>query len=191
MKRLSPAEWAREVASAREASGLSQVEFAAAIGIERSTLQNWENGRAVPRRRALLRIREAFREVSNGTPLRGGQRPHYSHEAVAALHRALDGILENADSDIAASTAETIHRFAERFGGRAGAAKPAGRLFILDEDVVEKIGLKREAIRRETGKELDAGAIIRTALLLGLAEYPAASSERTIPTAVPGRKQRG
>ena len=43
---LSGARWA--LLSARSRSGLSQAEFAAALGVSKRTLENWEQGRAEP-----------------------------------------------------------------------------------------------------------------------------------------------
>ena len=43
---LTGARWA--LLSARSSSGLSQSEFASAIGVSKRTLENWEQGRAEP-----------------------------------------------------------------------------------------------------------------------------------------------
>ncbi len=43
---LTGARWA--LLSARSRSGLSQAEFAAALGVSKRTLENWEQGRAEP-----------------------------------------------------------------------------------------------------------------------------------------------
>jgi putative transcriptional regulator len=43
---VTGARWA--VLSARSHAGLSQAEFAAAIGVSKRTLENWEQGRAKP-----------------------------------------------------------------------------------------------------------------------------------------------
>lgn len=43
---LTGARWA--LLSARSQSGLSQAEFAAALGVSKRTLENWEQGRAEP-----------------------------------------------------------------------------------------------------------------------------------------------
>ncbi len=43
---LSGARWA--LLSARSHTGLSQAEFAAALGVSKRTLENWEQGRAEP-----------------------------------------------------------------------------------------------------------------------------------------------
>lgn len=43
---LSGSRWA--LLSARSRSGLSQAEFAAALGVSKRTLENWEQGRAEP-----------------------------------------------------------------------------------------------------------------------------------------------
>jgi putative transcriptional regulator len=47
-----------EVALARQGTGMSQAEFAAALSISRRTLQEWEQGRRVPSgaAQALIRI---------------------------------------------------------------------------------------------------------------------------------------
>jgi putative transcriptional regulator len=52
-----------ELMAARAKSGLSQAEFAKALGISKHTLENWEQGRAEPTgaARQLLRLRYVFR----------------------------------------------------------------------------------------------------------------------------------
>ncbi|HNT38978.1 MAG TPA: helix-turn-helix domain-containing protein [Rubrivivax sp.] len=47
-----------DIAAARQRTGMSQAEFAAALGISRRTLQEWEQGRRSPSgaAQALLRI---------------------------------------------------------------------------------------------------------------------------------------
>ncbi|MCC6867843.1 MAG: helix-turn-helix domain-containing protein [Burkholderiales bacterium] len=54
-----------EVAQARRKSGLSQTEFADALGISKRTLQEWEQGRRSPSGAAqtLIRIAERHPEV--------------------------------------------------------------------------------------------------------------------------------
>ena len=54
-----------EVAQARRKSGLSQTEFADALGISKRTLQEWEQGRRAPSGAAqtLIRIAERHPEV--------------------------------------------------------------------------------------------------------------------------------
>lgn len=48
-----------EIADARQRSGLSQAEFAAALGISKRTLQEWEQGRRSPSGAAQTLIRIA------------------------------------------------------------------------------------------------------------------------------------
>lgn len=57
---LSGARW--ELLAARTRSGLSQAEFAQALGVSRRTLENWEQGRAEPTgaARRLLRLVACF-----------------------------------------------------------------------------------------------------------------------------------
>lgn len=50
-----------EVAQARQGSGLSQTEFAEALGISKRTLQEWEQGRRSPSGAAQTLIRIARR----------------------------------------------------------------------------------------------------------------------------------
>jgi putative transcriptional regulator len=50
-----------EVAEARQASGLSQSQFAEALGISKRTLQEWEQGRRAPSGAAQTLIRIARR----------------------------------------------------------------------------------------------------------------------------------
>lgn len=54
-----------EVAQARQVSGLSQTEFADALGISKRTLQEWEQGRRSPSgaAQALIRIAKRHPEV--------------------------------------------------------------------------------------------------------------------------------
>ncbi|CAK0761990.1 putative transcriptional regulator [Gammaproteobacteria bacterium] len=53
------------VAAARNASGLSQAQFAALMGVSVRTLQEWEQGRRKPSgaARSLLRVAESHPEV--------------------------------------------------------------------------------------------------------------------------------
>lgn len=50
-----------DVATIREAYGLSQTKFAALLGISVRTLQNWEQGRRMPRGPARVLLRVAAR----------------------------------------------------------------------------------------------------------------------------------
>lgn len=54
-----------EVAQARQRSGLSQAQFAEALGISKRTLQEWEQGRRSPSgaAKALIRIAKRHPEV--------------------------------------------------------------------------------------------------------------------------------
>ena len=54
-----------EVAEARQKSGLSQAQFAQALGISKRTLQEWEQGRRSPSgaAQALIRIAKRHPEV--------------------------------------------------------------------------------------------------------------------------------
>lgn len=56
---------ANEVAQARQKSGLSQTQFAEALGISKRTLQEWEQGRRSPSgaAQALIRIAKRHPEV--------------------------------------------------------------------------------------------------------------------------------
>ena len=56
---------ANEVAQARQKSGLSQMQFAEALGISKRTLQEWEQGRRSPSGAAqtLIRIAKRHPEV--------------------------------------------------------------------------------------------------------------------------------
>lgn len=57
---LTGARW--EIMAARACSGLSQAEFAQALGVSKRTLENWEQGRAEPTgaARQLLRLAARF-----------------------------------------------------------------------------------------------------------------------------------
>jgi putative transcriptional regulator len=54
-----------DVAQARQSSGLSQAQFAEALGISKRTLQEWEQGRRSPSgaAKALIRIAKRHPEV--------------------------------------------------------------------------------------------------------------------------------
>jgi putative transcriptional regulator len=54
-----------EVSQARQSAGLSQAEFAEALGISKRTLQEWEQGRRAPSgaAKALIRIARRHPEV--------------------------------------------------------------------------------------------------------------------------------
>lgn len=54
-----------EIAQARQSSGLSQAQFAEALGISKRTLQEWEQGRRSPSgaAKALIRIAKRHPEV--------------------------------------------------------------------------------------------------------------------------------
>ncbi|MEA3639744.1 MAG: helix-turn-helix domain-containing protein [Lamprobacter sp.] len=60
---LTGARW--ELMAARAHSGLSQTEFARALGVSKRTLENWEQGRAQPTgaARQLLRLAAQFPET--------------------------------------------------------------------------------------------------------------------------------
>lgn len=62
--RISEVE-ANEVVQARQGTGLSQAEFAAALSISKRTLQEWEQGRRAPSgaAQALIRIARKHPEV--------------------------------------------------------------------------------------------------------------------------------
>jgi DNA-binding transcriptional regulator YiaG len=118
LNKLSGLEWAEEVKAFRVANGLTQEEFAPLAGVSKTTVQNWENGRVgrVPNR-TKARVRAAF-GASGGSDVqtRGSKARRYSGEAIAALHQALDMILDNADSTVVQSVTELLTKFAGRFG---------------------------------------------------------------------------
>ena len=60
---LTGARW--ELMAARTGSGLSQAEFAQALGVSKRTLENWEQGRAKPNAQAavLIRLVERYPET--------------------------------------------------------------------------------------------------------------------------------
>lgn len=62
--RITPIE-PNEVSLARQQSGLSQAQFAEALGISKRTLQEWEQGRRSPSgaARTLLRIAKRYPEA--------------------------------------------------------------------------------------------------------------------------------
>lgn len=117
MRKIISPNWASEIRSFHDASGLSQVEFALKIGVERSTLQNWEHGRAVPRRRTILRVRAICRPPSGHALEQLGEPRRYSSEAIASLHQALDMILDNAPSEMVKDVSEYLTKRAGYYGG--------------------------------------------------------------------------
>lgn len=64
---------ANEVAEARHRTGLSQAQFAEALGISKRTLQEWEQGRRSPSgaARTLIRIAKRYPEVLRETHANG------------------------------------------------------------------------------------------------------------------------
>ena len=89
MRRVRQGEDIRRV---RERLGMTQEEFARALQVSQSTVQNWESGRTQPHRGTLARI-EA---VSSGPQAPRGRRSRVAEETRLQLMTALDTILERA-----------------------------------------------------------------------------------------------
>jgi len=92
---------------AREATGLTQEDFAALIGCDRVTVANWETGRRPPSRlsASLLRLIAAHPKLAVKT-LRQGQEDLQKkldalHERVARTRRSAESVADLTDSEVA------------------------------------------------------------------------------------------
>jgi putative transcriptional regulator len=64
----------KRIKKLRAAMGLTQEQFAAAVGVTYATVNRWENGNANPQPLALRRIEEMEREVESAKKKPGGKR---------------------------------------------------------------------------------------------------------------------
>ncbi len=55
----------RLIRELRQITGLTQEQFAAALGVTFSTINRWENGRSKPSPMAMARIQEKFQELED------------------------------------------------------------------------------------------------------------------------------
>jgi transcriptional regulator with XRE-family HTH domain len=56
----------KKIKKLRAAMGLTQEQFAAAVGVTYATVNRWENGNANPQPLALRRIEELSKEIEKG-----------------------------------------------------------------------------------------------------------------------------
>jgi transcriptional regulator with XRE-family HTH domain len=98
----------------RERLGLTQDEFARALHVSQSTVQNWESGRTAPHRGTLARI-EA---LSTASP--AGERPRkrsrVAEETRIQLVTALETILERAPSAVIEEISRILTERAGKYG---------------------------------------------------------------------------
>jgi transcriptional regulator with XRE-family HTH domain len=94
-----------EIERIRTGRGLIQEEFAEVLGVRARTVQRWEAGESRPHRTTLKRIR-ALAPVSA-----------VSEESRAALHTALDIVLERATKTVREKVVEMLQHYAGIYGG--------------------------------------------------------------------------
>jgi transcriptional regulator with XRE-family HTH domain len=98
----------------RERLGLTQDEFARALQVAQSTVQNWESGRSSPHRGTQARI-----EALSATPATGGQvrkRSRIAEETRIQLMTALETILDRAPSAVIEEISRILTERAGKYG---------------------------------------------------------------------------
>lgn len=110
MRRVRQREDIRKV---RERLGMTQEEFARALHVSQSTVQNWESGRTQPHRGTLARI-EAASSAPQAEPR--GRRSRVAEETRLQLITALDTILERAPSAVIEEISEILTDRAGKYG---------------------------------------------------------------------------
>ncbi len=111
MSRVRQVESVRKV---RERLGMTQDEFARALHVSQSTVQNWESGRNSPHRGTLGRI-----EALSATPPTGGlpgKRSRIAEETRIQLITALETILERAPSAVIEEISRILTERAGKYG---------------------------------------------------------------------------
>lgn len=116
LKKVSEPSWASEVKALRSAECLTQEEFAAKIGVSKSTLVYWESGQFTPHKRTMQRVRAAFSPAPSAPAEGASPNRRYSQEAIVALHKALDIILDGAPSTVILKVGEFLDEFAGKYG---------------------------------------------------------------------------
>jgi transcriptional regulator with XRE-family HTH domain len=96
----------------RERLGLTQEEFARALNVSQSTVQNWESGRTRPHRGTLARI-EAVGQTPQ-TPR--ARRSRVAEETRLQLIIALETILERAPSAVIEEVSQILTDRAGKYG---------------------------------------------------------------------------
>jgi DNA-binding transcriptional regulator YiaG len=107
LARIKASNWIREL---RARLGVTQDEFAHALGVAESTVRNWESGRNPPHRGAAARIRGLEQaKIAEKTG-------RYSQETREQLIAALDTILDRAPSTVVQQTSEFLTSKAGKYG---------------------------------------------------------------------------
>lgn len=96
----------------RERLGLTQEEFARALSVSQSTVQNWESGRTRPHRGTLARL-EAVAQTSQAPR---GRRSRVAEETRLQLIIALETILERAPSAVIEEISQILTDRAGKYG---------------------------------------------------------------------------
>ncbi len=110
MRRVRQAESLRKV---RERLELTQDEFARALQVAQSTVQNWESGRSSPHRGTLARI-EALSATPAGELPR--KRSRIAEETRIQLITALETILDRAPSAVIEEISRILTERAGKYG---------------------------------------------------------------------------
>ena len=111
MSRVRQVESLRKV---RERLGMTQDEFARALHVAQSTVQNWESGRNSPHRGTLARIEELATANPAAGPRRG--RSRIAEETRVQLITALETILERAPSAVIEEISRILTERAGKYG---------------------------------------------------------------------------
>lgn len=98
----------------RERLGMTQDEFARALNVAQSTVQNWESGRSSPHRGTQARIEE----LSAGKPAVGQRRgrSRIAEETRIQLITALETILDRAPSAVIEEISRILTERAGKYG---------------------------------------------------------------------------
>lgn len=109
---VSPVLQGEAIRKVRERLGMTQEEFARALRVSQSTVQNWESGRTRPHRGTLARIEAA------ASPPRGPRtrRSRVSEETRLQLITALDTILDRAPSAVIEEISQILTERAGKYG---------------------------------------------------------------------------
>ena len=109
---LSPVLQGVAIRKVRERLGLTQEEFARALQVSQSTVQNWESGRTRPHRGTAARIES----VSSASQGQRSRRSRISEETRHQLIIALDTILERAPSAVIEEISRILTERAGKYG---------------------------------------------------------------------------
>ena len=109
---MSPVLQGKAIRKLRERLGMTQEEFARALHVSQSTVQNWESGRTQPHRGTLSRIEAA----ANPARLPRGRTSRVSEETRLQLITALDTILDRAPSAVIEEISRILTERAGKYG---------------------------------------------------------------------------